>query len=54
MPLYRKALEIHDIVRRIVDFVPEDNQILDEVSQNMYADALQLAPKIAGAEGVDL
>ena len=54
MPLHRKALEILDIVRRIVEFVPEDNQILYEVSQNMYTDALQLAPKIAGAEGVDL
>lgn len=54
MPLYRKAWEILEIVDRIVKLVPEDNEFTQSVAQNMYEDALQLAPKIAGAEGVDL
>ncbi|GHA28188.1 hypothetical protein GCM10007103_07190 [Salinimicrobium marinum] len=47
-------MEILKIVDRLTKLVPEENEILLELSRNMYADALQLAPKIAGAEGVDL
>lgn len=54
MPLYEKAMEILKIVERLTNLIPEENKVLFEVSRNMYADALQLAPKIAGAEGVDL
>ncbi|MFD2518015.1 hypothetical protein [Salinimicrobium flavum] len=54
MPLYLKAHEILNIVERLVDLVAEDDTFLSHVADNMYADALQLAPKIAGAEGVDL
>lgn len=51
MPLYIKAITILDIVDRIVDLVPEENDYLTDVARFMHADALQLAPKIAGAEG---
>ncbi|MCY2688484.1 hypothetical protein [Salinimicrobium sp. TH3] len=54
MPLYQKAMEILEIVVRIKQLVPEDNEFTIAVAQNMYTDALQLAPKIAGAEGVEL
>lgn len=54
MPLYQKALEILEIVDRIVQLVPEENEFTATVASNMYSDALQLAPKIAGAQGVDL
>ncbi len=54
MPLYQKAMEILEIVVRIKQLVPEDKEFTTAVAHNMYADALQLAPKIAGAEGVDL
>ena len=54
MPLYEKAMEILKIVERLTNLVPEENKVLFEVSRNMYTDALQLAPKIAGAEDVDL
>jgi hypothetical protein len=54
MPLYEKAMEILKIVERLTNLIPEENKVLFEVSRNMYTDALQLAPKIAGAEGVDL
>ncbi|WZL88362.1 hypothetical protein VS868_12225 [Salinimicrobium sp. 3283s] len=54
MPLYRKAMEILEIVERIIQLVPEEDEFTTAVAHNMYTDALQLAPKIAGAEGVDL
>ncbi|WP_029035279.1 hypothetical protein [Salinimicrobium terrae] len=54
MPLYKKAMEILEIVERIMQLVPEENEFTVAVARNMYTDALQLAPKIAGAEGIDL
>lgn len=54
MPLYLKAMEILKIVDRLTKLIPKENEDLTAVSRNMYADALQLGPKIAGAEGVDL
>ena len=54
MPLYQKAMEILEIVDRIVRLVPEENEFTATVASNMDSDALQLAPKIAGAEAVDL
>ena len=47
-------MEILQIVERIRQLVPEEHEFTQSVAQNMYADALQLAPKIAGAEGVDI
>lgn len=47
-------MEILNMVERIVKLIPEDNEILSHTADFMYQDALQLAPKIAGAEGVDL
>ncbi len=54
MPLYQKALEILEIVQRIVDLVPTDDTFISHAAGHMYEDALQLAPKIAGAQAVDL
>lgn len=54
MPLYQKAMEILKIVERITDLVPEEQEILYRIAQDMYADALQIPAKIAGASGVDL
>lgn len=54
MPLYLKALTIMDIVHHIGDLVPEENEYLYSVVGFMRQDALQLAPKIAGAEGAGL
>ena len=42
------------MVERIVNLVPEEQEILSEVAKNMYADALQIPAKIAGAAGIDL
>lgn len=51
MPLFQKAMEILEIVDRIVDLVPEDNKYLKEVAEFMRADATQIPAKIAGAFG---
>lgn len=54
MPLYQKAKDILHIVDRVRQLVPEENEFTQTIAENMLADALQLAPKIAGAEGGDL
>lgn len=51
MPLFQKSLEILEIVDRIVDLVPEENEFLKEVAGFMRADATQIPAKIAGAFG---
>lgn len=51
MPLFQKSLEILEIVDRIVDLVPEENEFLKEVASFMRADATQIPAKIAGAFG---
>lgn len=51
LPIYQKAMEIYDVVRKLVELIPEDNEQLGHVAQMMLLDASQLAVKVAGAEG---
>lgn len=51
MPLFIKAMEILEIVDRIADLVPVENEYLKEVAEFMRADAVQIPAKIAGAYG---
>lgn len=51
MPLFKKAMEILEIVDHIADLVPAENEYLKEVAEFMRADALQIPSKIAGAFG---
>lgn len=51
MPLFIKAMEILEIVDRIADLVPVENEYLKEVAEFMRADAVQIPAKIAGAFG---
>lgn len=51
MPLFMKAMEILEIVDRIADLVPVENEYLKEVAEFMRADAVQIPAKIAGAFG---
>lgn len=51
MPLFRKAMEIVEIVNRLVELVPEDSIYLKDVAEFMQADATQIPAKIAGAYG---
>jgi hypothetical protein len=54
LPIFRKGKEIFDLVRKITDLIPEDNEYLMQVKSFMLSDAAQLTVKIAGAEAAGL
>ena len=54
LPIYRKGMEIFDMVRKITDLIPEDNEYLIDIKGNMLSDAAQLTVKVAGAEAAEL
>jgi len=54
LPIYQKGKEIFDIVIKITDLIPENNEYLMEVKSCMLSDAAQLTVKVAGAEAVEL
>lgn len=54
LPVFIKAVEIVDLVRRIADLIPEDNEMLNFSIRFILEDALIIPAKIAGAEGGDL
>ena len=54
LPIFIKAVEIVDLVRRIADLIPEDNEMLNFSIRYILEDALIIPAKIAGAEGGDL
>ena len=51
LPIYQKGKEIYDVVRKLVELIPEDNEQLGHVAEMMLFDASQLVVKVAGAEG---
>jgi hypothetical protein len=54
LPIYLKGKEIFDMVRKITDLIPEDNEILMDIKGCMLSDAAMLTVKIAGAEAAEL
>lgn len=54
LPIFRKGEEIYDLVTRITDLIPEDNEHLVFVKSCMLDDAAQLTVKVAGAEAAGL
>ena len=54
LPIYRKGKEIFDMVMKITDLIPEDNEYLMDVKSCMLSDAAQLTVKVAGAEAGEL
>lgn len=50
LPIYQKGKEIFDIVCKITDLIPENDEYLKEVGACMRSDAAQLTVKVAGAE----
>ncbi len=54
LPIYKKGQEIFDVIREICDLIPEENELLQHVKAEMYADASMLTVKIAGAERAGL
>lgn len=54
LPIYRKGKEIFDMVNKITDLIPENNEYLKHVKACMLSDAALLTVKIAGAEAAGL
>jgi hypothetical protein len=54
LPIYQKGKEIFDMVIKITDLIPENNEYLMEVKSCMLSDAAQLTVKVAGAEAAGL
>lgn len=54
LPIFQKGREIFDLVKRIGDLIPEENEQLQFVKAEMMADAALLSVKIAGAHRVGL
>jgi hypothetical protein len=54
LPIYRKGKEIFDMVSKIADLIPENDEYLKEVKAFMLSDAAQLTVKVAGAEAAGL
>ena len=52
--IYKKGLEIYEVVRTITDLIPEENEMLLSLKNQMLRDALMLSVKVAAAEGGDL
>jgi hypothetical protein len=54
LPIYRKGKEILDIVFKIGDLFPENDEYLNNIKACMITDAAQLTVKVAGAEAAEL
>ncbi|MGE0772233.1 MAG: hypothetical protein AB7K37_11010 [Cyclobacteriaceae bacterium] len=54
IPLFRKGMEIVEVVEKIAELIPDDNEHLQDVKGHMLSDAAQLTVKVAGACGGDL
>ena len=54
LPIYQKGKEIFDLVKRIGDLIPEENEHLQYVKAEMLADAALLSVKVAGAHHAGL
>jgi hypothetical protein len=54
LALYQKGEEIIDVVMKIIELLPEDNEKLGMIRDIMMQDATTLCVKVAGAVGGDL
>jgi hypothetical protein len=54
LSIYRKGEEIFDMVNKITDLIPANNEHLMFVKSCMLSDAAQLTVKVAGAEAAGL
>lgn len=54
MPIFLKGKEIVEVVRQLVDLIPEENELLNSVKGLLIEDAFTLTAKIVNAEAGDL
>ena len=50
LPIYLKGKEIFDLICKIADLIPENDEYLMHVKASMLSDAALLTVKVAGAE----
>jgi hypothetical protein len=51
LPIFKKGMEIYEVVKSISDLIPEEDDMLQTIKVQMIEDALTLSSKIAAAEG---
>jgi hypothetical protein len=54
LPIYLKGKEILDVIIKITDLIPENDEYLNEIKEWMICDAAQLTVKVSGAEAAGL
>jgi hypothetical protein len=54
LPIYLKGKEILDLVIKITELIPENDEYLNEIKGCMISDAAMLTVKVAGAEAAGL
>lgn len=50
LPIYKKGEEIFKVVKEIADLIPQEDEHLQSVKEQMLGDAMIICAKIAGAE----
>lgn len=54
IPIFKKGMEIYEVVKSISDLIPEEDDMLQTIKMQMIEDALTLSSKVAAAEGSEL
>ena len=54
LPIYKKGWEIYEVVNRICELIPDDDEMLGHIKAIILEDAMLLTVKVAGAEGGQL
>jgi hypothetical protein len=54
LEIFKKGKEIYELVRRICELIPEDDEYLSHIKGIILEDAMLLMVKVAGAEGGQL
>lgn len=54
LPIYKKGMEILEVVDHICELIPDDDKMLGHVKGIMLEDAMLLSVKVAGAAGGQL
>jgi hypothetical protein len=49
LPIYKKGMEIYEVVHHICELIPDDDEMLGHVKGIMLEDAMLLTVKVAGA-----
>lgn len=54
MPLFLKGEEILEVVRQLIDLIPEEDELLNSLKGILLEDAFMLTSKILSAEAVEI